>query len=496
MTLTELKAKITPLLQKGWILIPLILIIGAEFILFRANYLYAWVFMVGLAFGAIALLNVKYIWWLGIILMPFSQNFEEFGTAFALTVPSDLVAITLWGYFLLQFFIHWKKYIPLLRHPILIIFGLYLAWMLVCTFTSSMPVISLKYFLSMFWYGTAFLWGSVIFFENKVILRNWIFPVSLSLLIVVGYTIYFHGLEGFSLRSSYHVMQPFYKEHTAYATSITLLFAYFVIYLIYDRFSKIKTIYWLMVSLLTGIGILTIYTRGAWLGVLGAGAVFGMILIWERYRKTAIAFIGLITIAGIWFIQKSLTFDTDSDKKMGIQERLFSAFNTKHDLSNMERINRWVAAVNMIKESPVYGFGPGTYAMQYAPYQQSNFRTRVSTNLGNLGTTHNEFLLAGSEMGIPGMLMVMALYVISLFCGIRGYFQHSERSNRWLYLPATLGLITYYLHAVVNNYLDQDKVAIPVFLCLAQIIALDVYNQPKSHPHPATPENPSDIEPA
>jgi len=496
MTLTEIKAKITPWLQKGWMIIPLFLIIGAEFILFRANYIYAWVFMVCLAFGAITLLNIKYIWWIGVIFMPFSQNFEELGTAFALTVPSDLVAISLCGYFILQFFIHGKKYIPLLRHPIFIAFGLYLGWMLICTSTSRMPVVSLKYFLSMFWYGTAFLWGSVLIFEKKEILRNWILPASIPILIVVGYTIYCHGLEGFSLRSSYHIMQPFYKEHTAYATSITILFAYFVLYLLYDRFSKAKTIHWIVVSLVTGIGILTIYTRGAWLGVLGAGAVFAMVLIWERYRKIAIAFMGLIALTGIWFIQKSITFDTDSDKNMGVEERLFSALNTKQDLSNMERINRWVAAVNMLKESPVYGFGPGTYAMQYAPYQQSNFRTKVSTNLGNLGTTHNEFLLAGSEMGIPGVLFVTGLYVVSLFCGIKGYFQHQERSDRWLYLPATLGLITYYLHAVVNNYLDQDKVAIPVFLCLAQIIALDVYHQPKNRQHPATPENPSDIEPA
>lgn len=496
MTITELKAKITPWLQKGWMIIPLILIIGAEFILFRANYIYAWAFMICLAYGSIALLNIRYIWWIGIVFMPFSQNFEEFGSAFALTVPSDLVAITLCAYFILQFFIHMKKYIPLLRHPIIIVFGLYLAWMLVCTLTSTMPVVSLKYFLSMFWYGTAFLWGSVIFFENKQILRNWILPVSIPILIVVSYTIYLHALQGFSLRSSYHIMQPFYKEHTAYATSITILFTYFVLYLLYDRESRIKSIHWFIVSLITGIGIITIYTRGAWLGVMGAGAFFVMLLIWERYRKIAMAFIGIVSLMGIWFTQKSITFDTDSDKKMGVEERLFSALNTKQDLSNMERINRWVAAVNMVKESPVYGFGPGTYAMQYAPFQKSNFRTSVSTNLGNLGTTHNEFLLAGSEMGIPGILLITALYVVSLYCGIKSYFRYQDRPDRWLYLPAMLGLITYYLHAVVNNYLDQDKVAIPVFLCLAQIIALDVYHQPKNHPHPATPENPSDTETA
>jgi len=98
------------------------------------------------------------------------------------------------------------------------------------------------------------------------------------------------------------------------------------------------------------------------------------------------------------------------DPHAGMLERTGSAANVTTDLSNLERMNRWVAAWRMFREKPLTGFGPGTYQFAYIPYQEPGLINRLSvTNPwdvpeGSGGTAHSEYLLALSEMGIMGLL--------------------------------------------------------------------------------------------
>ena len=48
---------------------------------------------------------------------------------------------------------------------------------------------------------------------------------------------------------------------------------------------------------------------------------------------------------------------------------------------------------------------------------------------------------------------------------------------------AMLGLITYYVHAFLNNYSQYDKIAVPLWAFTAVIAALDLYHR----------ENPNDV---
>jgi hypothetical protein len=41
---------------------------------------------------------------------------------------------------------------------------------------------------------------------------------------------------------------------------------------------------------------------------------------------------------------------------------------------------------------------------------------------------------------------------------------------------ALLGLITYFSHGVLNNFLDTDKLSVPVWGFIAILVALDVYH--------------------
>jgi putative inorganic carbon (hco3(-)) transporter len=43
--------------------------------------------------------------------------------------------------------------------------------------------------------------------------------------------------------------------------------------------------------------------------------------------------------------------------------------------------------------------------------------------------------------------------------------------------------MTYFIHGVLNNYLDTDKASIPFWGFIAIIVAIDIYHQ-KDNKHP------------
>ena len=47
---------------------------------------------------------------------------------------------------------------------------------------------------------------------------------------------------------------------------------------------------------------------------------------------------------------------------------------------------------------------------------------------------------------------------------------------------AMLGLVTYFSHGFLNNFLDTDKLSVPVWGFIAILVALDIYHLPKNPP--------------
>ena len=142
--------------------------------------------------------------------------------------------------------------------------------------------------------------------------------------------------------------------------------------------------------------------------------------------------------------------------------------------SNLERINRWSCAIAMFEERPLVGFGPGTYAFEYARFQDPENLTIISTNFGDGGNAHSEYLGPLAEMGLPGMLLIFAIVIAIFYQGITLYhaWPESDREMRTLIMGMIVALATYFIHGFLNNYLDTDKAAVPVWGMSAIFIAL------------------------
>jgi O-antigen ligase len=128
----------------------------------------------------------------------------------------------------------------------------------------------------------------------------------------------------------------------------------------------------------------------------------------------------------------------------------------------------------MFKDKPVFGYGPGTYMFQYAPYQLTGDRTIISTNSANGGNAHSEYLGPMAESGFLGPISVLILFGVVIFSGIHAYSRTSDKRLKTLVMGALLGLMTYYIHGTMNNFLDTDKLSVPFWGFTAIIVAIDI----------------------
>ena len=149
------------------------------------------------------------------------------------------------------------------------------------------------------------------------------------------------------------------------------------------------------------------------------------------------------------------------DSSANYIEHIQSISNVSSDASNLERINRWHSAIRLFKERPNVGWGPGTYQFVYGPYQQSREKTIISTDLGERGNAHSEYLGPLADSGWPGLLIVLTLFSTIVLYGIKVYQKAARREVRLLSLITLLSMITYFAHGIMNNFLDTDKSSIP-----------------------------------
>ena len=157
-------------------------------------------------------------------------------------------------------------------------------------------------------------------------------------------------------------------------------------------------------------------------------------------------------------------------------ERLESMSNISSDASNLERLNRWNCAIKLFKERPILGWGPGTYSFVYAPYQDASDLTIISTNFGDGGNAHSEYLGPLAEQGLLGMILMILMLIFFFYRASWLYIKTESQKLKGIIMMIILSLVTYFSHGVLNNYLDTDKASVPIWGMLAIFVAVDCYH--------------------
>ena len=407
---------------------------------------------------------------------PFSIILSSKNIHLGLSLPSEALMILVTMIFLARILYDLRIDRTYLKHPLSIVILVYLGWMLLTCLTSVRPVISLKFFASKVWFITSCYW----FFMQMVKddLKNAVhyfncYAVGLSIIVLI--TTYQHALSGFDEHYAHYVMSPFYNDHTAYGAALAFMLPLTVgfIFLPDNRFPQ--RIFYIVVSLILLTGFYLSFSRAAWLSLVVAVGV--LVILKLRIKLSWIVGSGLVVGVLLFFYADDILYKmsrNSQDSSGDFVEHIQSMSNISTDASNMERINRWTAAFSMIQKKPVFGWGPGTYQFEYAPFQQGYYRTIISTDFGDGGNAHSEYIGPCAETGFPGLFTVIAIVITFLIFGIRNYIHSDDKTMRIISLCVTLALISYYTHGFLNNFLDTDKLSVIVWAAMAVITVCDV----------------------
>ena len=335
--------------------------------------------------------SLDVIIWIIVFATPLAINIQDLDRGVGISLPTEPLLFGVMILFFIKLLFSNTIERRFMMHPVTIAIMLNLSWLLVTSFTSELPLVSVKFLISRLWFVVPMYFvGSILFkkFENTK-LFSWLYV--LSLMIVVFYTIYNHSLYAFNEEQGHWVMSPFFNDHTAYG-AILAMFIPIMFGFGFDKSGKrsFRIIAFIFFGILM-VALSLSYSRAALISVVFAILVYILILLRIRFRWI-LASIALVFT--IFFTFKFEILETlgknKQDSSGNFIEHIQSIANITSDASNLERVNRWQSALRMFEERPVFGWGPGTYQFEYAPFQRSKGRTIISTNAGDQGNAHHQ----------------------------------------------------------------------------------------------------------
>lgn len=356
---------------------------------------------------------------------------------------------------------------------------LYFLWALIATILSSDKVVSIKFLLIQGVYLLTYAGIGYYLFKQNLMEMQWVYRRYMlgSLLAVFFVCIVEHFILGLNREMVDRAIAPFFREHTVYGAFTAWMFiAYFILWQNF-RLSLI-----LIVGLLfSSIALFLSYSRGGWLSAVGALLLVPALKwLWQLRRQQALLVLtglGVIVVGGISFlISRGQVWleDTLSDVLGDTGKRIASSFDTERDLSNVGRIHRWIVAWELFKQEPIEGIGPNTFAEKYYELRGSS---TLFSNIKKLEVAyagiHSEYLTALTEMGIPGLILLISIYGLTLYYPFQYAFSAKDKRNRAIGLLVAIPLLSYYLHAFINNFMDHGKIAALIYLHWGAAMALE-----------------------
>lgn len=204
------------------------------------------------------------------------------------------------------------------------------------------------------------------------------------------------------------------------------------------------------------------FSRGGWMGFVAGGAVLAILTVhfWSVYfnrfwRLWAIpALLGMMAallVFAVVFVEP-------------IRDRVFSMFAGRNDSSNNFRMNVWASVIDMIKDRPLLGIGPGNDAFNsiYPLYQRPRF-TALSAYSILLETTVEAGLI-----GLSCFLWLMVVTFTQAWQQIQRLRAARDVQGYWLIgaISAQIGLIT---HGLVDTVWYRPQVSTLWWLMLALV---------------------------
>jgi putative inorganic carbon (hco3(-)) transporter len=204
------------------------------------------------------------------------------------------------------------------------------------------------------------------------------------------------------------------------------------------------------------------FSRGGWIGYVAASFLFLMLLVhWLTVRFPRFWRIWTLPIVlGLSAVLVAVAVMTVAP----LRDRVASIFVGREDSSNNFRINVWMAVIEMIKDRPVLGIGPGNDAFNriYPRYQQPGY-TALSA--------YSVALEIAVETGLVGSVCFLWLLLVAFSQAWQRIQQLRQLGNRegfWL-MAAVATMVGMLAHGLVDTVWYRPQVSTLWWLTIALV---------------------------
>lgn len=252
---------------------------------------------------------------------------------------------------------------------------------------------------------------------------------------------------------------PFFIEHCIYAAFICFSLVFMLAFALNEPQGRTQTILWIATAFLAFAVFLT-FVRGSWISLL---PVLFYYMLQFRTRRGSVD----LVVVGIYVILIGIVIVLGT----GLGQLFLQRIETVTDLqyvANYDRIGRWFSAIAIWQDNPIFGAGWGSYPDMYFYYIIIKDTWSGEFRMG----AHNIYLELLSEVGIVGLIVFLTLIYVFFRQAILLQFRTNNSTLRTFLIATQGAMITFLVHAFLNNLGPSDKIGITFWFFLGSIPAI------------------------
>ena len=349
---------------------------------------------------------------------------------------------------------------------LLIVFFIYIS---VSLLYSSSRLLSLRALLIFFCY--IFLYLVIvnlnIRIKTEIIINVFIISASIIALYVICH---YYGLITY-LAMYGQIFSPIGQKNWA-SNFLSLALPSALVFHLLEKI-KIKKIFCFVAIIIIYTALIICQSRGIWISVLLTIPIAlilikisNLIRIFKDNKKYLIALLlSIILITAIYSTDNSL-----NQSCLTVPQKAVSLVN-KEDYSINMRLIMLNSTLKMIVQKPLFGFGFGTFNLNYPEYQgrylnKNPGMVKYLSNT-NVAEAHNEYIQFASEIGIIGLL----IFLIIIFFFYKNSWgllraKNLRKENKLIYLGMFLGINIFLIHCLFTFPLHVAFLGASFFIML------------------------------
>ena len=348
----------------------------------------------------------------------------------SLRTAVQLIDLTLLGFLFIRSFGFNFNIYPRVPKPIIYFLILYFSAMVISSAVSAYPSAAIGIITQQFaFFVIVYVFYSLIKDERDI--HNYLFAIMIVAFILATVSLVLLFSTGFSL------LDTFSKNRVRVSALITnaeassnfyLISFPFIIVLFLIKKNTLYRIITLLVALYFFLGLSLAMSRSAILGIVLSTAIVFFILRRRRFYQFALSII-ILSLLFI-FIEP-------------LNEILRLFLRIEEGVSARDYI--WSMSLNIIRDYPVFGMGPGVYkykVFNYFPYMFDSWWGGLMIYFYDItdgvNFSHNFFLVLFTEMGILGLMTAVTLPLIYIKIGIKTIKRYKNEIQEKYYLIVAL----------------------------------------------------------